>query len=1115
MANNLNLFTNSYKPPSVVTYSSDAIVLINGVNTKIVNPVSNRAQNRVSFQQDVTTISIQHSIEQAGQNSATVNIMVPRHSERQYFKYGRPVVKPMQEIEIYFKGRFLDAKGAPQYYQVFWGLITDVGVDYSGGQHTLDITCKDILHLWDITRINTRPSLFGAAWDTTAQTTEYATIFNHLTPHEMILALAWVMMGSLVPPGEGFLPQESEGLTRAVFARENLAATSYWEMRGRAIAKRLRLFGFSGASEGFKKFKDGVAGTVTEFSQDRIDQVVAALEDLYPKNGIRRFRSSEEALSRSMWGKSKLKATKLDGSLFDRFQPFNAAGNQTDANAGEDKSRLELANEIKEVADFEFYMDTNGDIIFKPPFYNMDVRTNSPVSIIKDSDILSFSANDNSEAIITRLDVYGQHSTYYENGDRTSQPYGSYTDYNMARQFGVKMQTIQRDFLYTYELCTAYAIAELSRQNAKRFTSNMTIIGRPELRLGFPVYIESMDTFYYVTGINHTYSASGRLETALQLEAARRKHISYNQETGEPIAGHELEGLDTLRPVLKGAPNRVLVADPYDSIRALDPIIEEGNRAEVEFATKYPEEYEQLLAEKNPPPTPDPAQSNKSETKTDPDKPAPKATPTPANKQPKPTAPTNKISPANKQPQAAAKTAPPPLTKEQEEAKKRADAEVLRIQAAKDLEKQELLAAIAARDRAFKIQEDARRRKASKTLHTNLGATATDSTAQAIAAVASEEAGVELQSFGKLREVYKPGVLHADTLVGIPVSDEYGYELIGGFGYGRGTRLTDEGRIVPFLNYTTRTVVLEQEEAQTVNVGGVTLEVPFDGKLQTKNLLDSLSADYSVLPESEITKVSLNSQLLTDLSTWSSNLSSPSSSSQDSSSNSALSNKLGGLNLDIGVTLNGQEFRLREKSLVQNPFTKRLREVEVREWLKPDGVVITSNTQYNAQKEDHLSRHLGKTPNDPSGFNYRGVGRYLSDFTAIPSMLIQEDEDRFLQETFGAVKESKVKDAPKTEAKKTEEKNVLPTAQENAKLQKDLRVPETDVPITGRVITEKDAPGSPELWGRPYGSVFPRSDSFPSAPRGVRNRPTEPRITGQTAQSTPLPSGNFFTGNNA
>lgn len=1105
------IFTNSYKPPSVITYSSDAIILINGVDTKIVNPVSNKSANRVSFQEDVTTVSVNHSIDSAGQNSATVNIMVPRHSERQYFKYGRPVVKPMQEIEIYFKGRFLDSAGAPQYYQVFWGLVTDVGVDYSGGQHTLDITCKDILHLWDITRINTRPSLFGAAWDTTAQTTEYATIFNHLTPHEMILALSWVMMGSLLPPGEGLFPKDTEGLTRAVFARENMNATSYWEMRGRAIAKRLRLFGFSGASEGFKQFKDGVSGTITEFSQDRIDQVVAALEDIFPKNGMRRFRSSEEALSRSMWGKSKLKATKLDGSLFDRFQPFNAAGNQTDANAGEDMSRLELANQIKEVCDFEFYMDTTGDIIFKPPFYNMDVRSNDPVSIIRDSEILSFSANDNSEAIITRLDVYGQHSTYYENGDRSSQPYGSYTDYNMARQFGVKMQTIERSFLYTYELCTAYAIAELSRQNAKRFTSNMTIVGRPELRLGFPVYIESMDTFYYVVGINHTYSASGRLETALQLEAARRKHISYDQKTGEPIDGHQLNKSDTLRPVLKGAPNRVLVADPYDSIQALNPIIEKGNQAEADFALKYPEENKQRLAEQNPPPTPNPAQTNKSETAPDPDNKTPTATPA-APKTPKPTAPASKPNPANKQPQAAAKTAPPPLTKEQQEAKERAETEARRIQAAKDLEKQELLAAIAARDRALKIQEEARSRKESKTLTTNLGATTTDATAQAVAAVSSAVAGVELQSFGKLKEVIKPGVLHADTFVGIPVSDEFGYELIGGFGYGRGTKLTKTGEIVPFLTYTSRTVVLEEEEQKTLTqtFNEFSDGILDSGKVNTQSLMDTLSINgISSFTDASL---SLRPNPVPDLSSRVDNL--------------TLGNTSGSIDLtpQIQVKLGDQNLRIRNKDssspLLSDPFRKKISEVEVKNWINPDGVVPQTPLQYNAQYADHTSRHLGKTPNDPSGFNYRGVGKYLSDFTVIPSMTIQEDEDRFLQETFGVVKDIKSTNDSKTDTKLAEESNVLPDAQRNADLQAALRVPSTDTPVTGRVITEADAPGSPELWGRPYGSVFPKPNTPLRAPRGTSSsrRPTTSRVEGQTAVTQSLPPsqpGDFFNTGNA
>lgn len=556
------------------------------MDTAIVQRVSAPTSARMSMNKDVTTINIDHHIDNAGTNSANISLSIPRHSYRQYFKYNRTVVKPMMEIEVFFKGRFLDEHGAPQYYQVFWGLITTVGVEYSNGSHTLNLSCMDILHFWDMTRVNTNPSGYTQAWDRTAQMTQYATIFNHLTPFEIITTLAWVTMGTLIPPSVSVAVRDA-GAVRAVFGQENVASMNYWAKRNRAIAKRLRMISMSSSSlQGVDRER---LGTLAAYNQKNQEQLVKELLMVYPKQGPKRYTSTQEIMARSNYHRP-MNYMKLDGDIFESFMPFNQAGTKSDVHAGENESRLIIANKAKDTIGFEFYMDVNGDIVFKPPFYNMEVRTNDPISVIRDEDIISMSTSDNSQALYTSVEVTGSYTTYSEDGDKTSLPHAAHIDYVRAREFGIKHLELTRNFLISHEDALIFAISELSRANAKRFTANITIIGRPELRLGFPVFIESMDTYYYVVGISHAYSADGKLETTLQLEGARRKYIQYDDK-GHPINdSNELVSESTLRPVIKGSPNIVLVPNPQVPKETLERIIKEGEEAFNEFKSIWPDE---------------------------------------------------------------------------------------------------------------------------------------------------------------------------------------------------------------------------------------------------------------------------------------------------------------------------------------------------------------------------------------------------------------------------------------------------------------------------------------------------------------------------------------------
>jgi hypothetical protein len=67
------------------------------------------------------------------------------------------------------------------------------------------------------------------------------------------------------------------------------------------------------------------------------------------------------------------------------------------------------------------------------------------------------------------------------------------------------------------------AAAEMTRRNGQVFTGGVSIPLRPELRLGYPVYIEHMDSFYYVTGITHNITFGSSATTDLSLQYKRER----------------------------------------------------------------------------------------------------------------------------------------------------------------------------------------------------------------------------------------------------------------------------------------------------------------------------------------------------------------------------------------------------------------------------------------------------------------------------------------------------------------------------------------------------------------------------------------------------------------
>jgi hypothetical protein len=484
--------------PTVVT-APDAIVHINGQTEISGCPQCSRSFDLNKF---ITSIQTDLGIDSVP-GSASISLAIPRHAIDDFYFDGVPVITTMMEVEIYAKGHFL-VEGMPQYYPIFWGMITEVQDNYSSGEHTVSLHCADILKWWEISKINTNPAVAAAAGDQGRSLV--GNVFAEKNAYDIIYTLASQSIGGDVLIAQGsmqnFIRDEPERVNAAM-----ADMMAYWKQRFTKMRSNLVLYGIGGAA---------VSGETLfqKFSK----RPTASANGHMVANVIRDANGDAEGMQ----------------MFYDPASAKNVAMKSNMQNAGpgdlmqsEYQTKLELANAAKEAAGFEFFMDVNGDIVFKPPFYNLDVLGNKPLSWIQDIDIMDWDFSESESEVVTQIVMQGDFNSTMQSGtDPITHPLTTVTDYHLLRKYGWRSQSYNAEFVTDPVQLYYHGLDVLDRLNAKRFRGNVTIPIRPELRLGFPIYIAPKDQIWYVSGISHSIAFGGRASTTLQLTARRTKFVA-------------------------------------------------------------------------------------------------------------------------------------------------------------------------------------------------------------------------------------------------------------------------------------------------------------------------------------------------------------------------------------------------------------------------------------------------------------------------------------------------------------------------------------------------------------------------------------------------------------
>lgn len=515
------MYKGTWKPNRrpVVTTAPDCIVYING---ELELPSGANPYKRVPIQPLIHSVSVNLST-QGGSGSASIELHVPAHYLSDIYIGNHLTLTTMMEVEIYMKGHFT-VGGVPQYYRTFWGIVTSVDESYSGGEQTVSLSCSDILYWWNVQHVNVNPSWLSASASQLTDINLTGHFFTNKNPFSVLYTLSREVHGDALNMRNLSLAgneQRSE-----VTDNDQLKLMSYWTLRWGRIANALRMYGPAG---------DLLQGDLLDYALD-------------PKKFARTKGASAAGREARFYDAFRL--GDLDITAISPFTTVVSKLGEVNIVNSEFETKLNIANQAKDVIGYEFYMDSTGELIFKPPFYNMDVRPNFPVSWIRDIDVIAWSFAEN-EPAATFIEGTGQFIKNMDVGIQEEvQPKATYIDFRMVQKYGWRPGSFSSDFIGSTATGGAKAlffhlVDILDRENLRTQSGTATIPLRPELRLGFPVYIEGKDAYYYVESINHSFSYGSRCTTQLTLVGKRGKFYGafdrWENENREPLPGDVAE----------------------------------------------------------------------------------------------------------------------------------------------------------------------------------------------------------------------------------------------------------------------------------------------------------------------------------------------------------------------------------------------------------------------------------------------------------------------------------------------------------------------------------------------------------------------------------------------
>lgn len=537
-------FAGNWEPNlrKIVRHTPDALVYING-DTGIPGCAS--CGGRVDIQPFITGVSCEPSTNPIA--TATISLSIPKYRSAGLFADGKFALKPGMEVHIYYRGYFpasnlLSTAGADAtpseamypYYLVFHGVVTSNGYSYSGGEYTATLSCSDLLHFWQYTRLAAQGSILANKPSGSKVTSSWlGHNFSGMSPYSIMYTLYRDVFGAAGGVETNWLGAETTNAA-AVSSQTGESQFSlsilFWQKRFSQTVANLRMFGATG-----RVYNAAQAAFLANLTSDQVKSLAKNYAAAEGQSAAKDPNSPLQRAARAV-GYDPYSILATGGGSADDTDTLGTSVAALQAYVSdvskwgtinmletEYLTKLEIANAVTHETGFEFYQDVDGDLVFKPPFYNMDT-SELRVYRIEPEDVISFDVQEK-EPDCTTIKWTGGHmsnlrvsSLEGEFGKRAE-----YIDYRLVAQFGWRQETLDSAYYDNSDSAYYALLSKMDIYNIAVKSGSVTIPLRPELRPGYPVYIVHLDCFFYCTGISHSFQFGGSCQSTLTLVGKRSK----------------------------------------------------------------------------------------------------------------------------------------------------------------------------------------------------------------------------------------------------------------------------------------------------------------------------------------------------------------------------------------------------------------------------------------------------------------------------------------------------------------------------------------------------------------------------------------------------------------
>ena len=431
------------------------------------------------------------------------------------YKKGRCRISPMDRVIIFMTprfntdGSFNESDTAPM-IPVFTGVVNTAQQAYSNGEHSITVQGEDITKYMRLSIINVNPALpigrqvAGQYGDENIHV--WQQIFQGLTTPEIIRLLC---LGS--------------GSTR----------------KTEALNQKIDGIGFYKLSKKGDLAQDFVYDPINE---EWVGQGTSSLK--IPRADFRKmlgYLFTDHSVH--VYDPYKKGDLSLEG-----WRPYEIS---MDSNwsffQADFKTRREIAYKASEDSFFNFYADRRGHIWFHP--YRYDISwilgaENSSVYVMDNESIVSYGFIEDDSELFTEVQI----TTEPDFGMGDTQRLGFYT--GVFRDEGAILKYGQRIFVGVNPIINTksvnapgsvssdiflsdnreaaansvkiFAKALLKRLLASKYQGQITLVGRPEIDPGRPIYVPIRNMVYYVETVVHNLAFGSSYTTTLHLSYGRK-----------------------------------------------------------------------------------------------------------------------------------------------------------------------------------------------------------------------------------------------------------------------------------------------------------------------------------------------------------------------------------------------------------------------------------------------------------------------------------------------------------------------------------------------------------------------------------------------------------------